>query len=78
MNTNARQILCDSWNYHLIDRKRLLSGLRYVVTSNLVINEMIFGECIALWYTFFSIFRKKQSAVELFDIILKRFIKRIL
>ena len=38
MNTNARQlqVLCDSLNYHLINRKRLLPGLRYVGTSDLV------------------------------------------
>ena len=34
INTNARQILGDSLNSHLINRKRLLSGLRYVVTSD--------------------------------------------
>ena len=36
MNTNACQVLCDSLNYRLINRKRLLSGLRYVGTSDLV------------------------------------------
>ena len=36
MNTNARQVLCDSLNYHLIHCKRLLPGLRYVGTSDLV------------------------------------------
>ena len=55
----------------LTNRKRLLSGLRYIVSSNLVITEMIFRECIALSYTLFSIFRRRQSTVELFDIIFK-------